>query len=170
MKVLVTYLSWSGNTRRVGEAIFQQIDAEKEIKPLGEVHGVEDYDLIFVGFPIHGFGEPAEEAVEFMNKQCGGKKVALFITHGAGAESPYVAGWIESCRAAAGRTLCLGIFNCEGQIAQERIDMMLRHPDPKMNELGKLVAVASKGQPDAARLERARDFARRMVEQAKRSS
>jgi flavodoxin len=170
MKVLVTYVSWTGNTRKVGEAIFQEVEAEKEIKPMGEVHGVEDYDFIFIGFPIHGFGEPVEEAVEFMNRDCGGKKVALYITHGAAVDSPYVARWIEKCRAAAGKTLCLGIFNCEGQIAQERVELMLRHPSPKINELGKLVAVASKGQPDAARLQRARAFARRIIEQARESS
>jgi flavodoxin len=82
MKVIVAYFSWSGNTRKIAEAIFQEIQEEKEIKELNEIDGLEGYDFAFVGFPIHGFGAP-EEAQSFLEKHCRGKKIALFVTHGA---------------------------------------------------------------------------------------
>ena len=34
MKVLVTYMSLSGNTKKIAEAIFQEIQEEKEIKEI----------------------------------------------------------------------------------------------------------------------------------------
>ncbi len=37
MKVLVTYLSRTGNTRKVAQAIFEEIKDEKEIKPIADV-------------------------------------------------------------------------------------------------------------------------------------
>ncbi len=60
MRVLVAYLSQTGNTRRVAEAIYEEIEAEKEIKPLSEVESLEGYDLAFIGFPIHA-SKPAAE-------------------------------------------------------------------------------------------------------------
>ncbi len=34
MKVIVTYMSRTGNTKKVAEAIFQEIKGKKEIKPM----------------------------------------------------------------------------------------------------------------------------------------
>ncbi len=36
MKVIVTYMSQTGNTKKVAEAIFQEIKGKKEIKPSPE--------------------------------------------------------------------------------------------------------------------------------------
>lgn len=68
MKVIITYMSHSGNTKIIAEAIFQEIQEEKEIKELNEIDDLEGYDLAFVGFPMHGFGAP-EEAKDFLEKQ-----------------------------------------------------------------------------------------------------
>ena len=64
MKVMVTYISPGGSTRKIAEAIFGEIKEEKDIKPMGEIKNLEVYDLVFVGFSMHGFGCP-EEAREF---------------------------------------------------------------------------------------------------------
>lgn len=37
MKVLVAYMSQTGNTKEVAEAIFDEIKCEKEIKRLNEI-------------------------------------------------------------------------------------------------------------------------------------
>ena len=48
MKVLVAYKSVTGNTKKVAEAIFNEIEGEKEIKNLKEIKGIEGYDLAFL--------------------------------------------------------------------------------------------------------------------------
>jgi flavodoxin len=52
MKVLVTYVSRTGNTKKVAQAIFEQVKGTKETKELQEVDTLEGYDLAFVGLPI----------------------------------------------------------------------------------------------------------------------
>ena len=65
MKTLVAYVTQSGNTRKVAEAIYGEIPGEKELKELSEVESLEGYDLAFVGFPIIAFG-PEKSAREFL--------------------------------------------------------------------------------------------------------
>ena len=52
MKVLVTYMSKTGNTRKIAEAMYEEIDADKEIMPVDKVDNIRNYDLTFMGFPI----------------------------------------------------------------------------------------------------------------------
>ncbi len=61
-------MSLSGNTKKVAEAIFQEIQDEKEIKELGEVENFEGYDIAFVGFPVHRFGPP-DKVKNLLEKQ-----------------------------------------------------------------------------------------------------
>jgi hypothetical protein len=53
-KVLVAYLSQTGNTKWVAEAIYYAIPEPKEIKPIKEMSTLEGYDLSFLGLPMHG--------------------------------------------------------------------------------------------------------------------
>ncbi len=60
---------------------------DKEIRKWDEPDGEEEYDLTFVGFPVHKFG-PDESQRGFLKKYTKGKKVALFITHAMPPEAP----------------------------------------------------------------------------------
>jgi len=80
MRVLVGYVSQTGNTKKVAEAIFGEIEGEKEIKKLDQIKNMKGYDLAFLGFPVRAFG-PDKKAKKFLQTQCRGKKIALFITH-----------------------------------------------------------------------------------------
>ncbi len=99
MKVLVAYMSQSGNTKKVAEAMFDVIQGEKEIKEFSEIESVDGYDLLFVGFPIQAFG-PAQNAKQFMENNISGKKVALFTTHVFLEDSYGLPPWVEVCEAA----------------------------------------------------------------------
>lgn len=160
MKVLVTYISRSGNTRKVAEAIAGALDADTEIKQLKEVDNLDAYDFSFVGFPIEGFG-PAKEAVQFLSTKAAGKKVALFTTHAAHEEAPQLAGWLEKCSQAASQSEVLGVFNCRGDLAQRVKEVMIKSDDPQLRAWGE--ASKPTGNPDETRLERARAFAREMI-------
>jgi len=65
MKVLVTYLSQTGNTKKVADAIFGEIKGDKEMKTLETTSDLNGYDLAFVGFPVWSSG-PAEPAKKFL--------------------------------------------------------------------------------------------------------
>ncbi|MDD5595118.1 MAG: flavodoxin family protein [Candidatus Omnitrophica bacterium] len=163
MKVLVAYISWTGNTRKVAEAIYSQIQAEKEIKEFSQVTNLKGFDLVFVGFPIHAYGQVPSEAQKFLEEYCAGKKIALFVTHGAPEYSSLVPEWLAKCKLIAKNSTLLGIFNCTGQVADEQIKVMSQSSDPKAREIAKKVAVNSQGQPDAVRIEQAKAFAKEMV-------
>lgn len=161
MKVLVAYMSETGNTKKVAEAIFDTIEVKKEIKQLSEIDGVDGYDLLFVGFPIQAFG-PAPQAKQFMETKISGKKVALFATHAATEDSEDLPPWLEACETAAASAEIVGFFNCQGELAEHIMEMLKLSDDPKLKKFGE-IGSASKGQPDASRLARAREFAKQMT-------
>ena len=88
-KILVTYLSQTGNTKKIAEVIFEGLEGDKTIKPMDEVQEIEDYGLIFIGFPVHSHSVPYK-IESFLQKIPQAEKIALFSTHGSlsGAVSP----------------------------------------------------------------------------------
>lgn len=159
MRTLVTYISWTGTTRKIAEAIFDAISAPKDLMTFNEVIDMASYDVLFVGFPMHGTEQPAEEAVQFLKERCAGRKVALFLLHAAPEDSPYVPCWLDLCKDAARATQLLGLADFQGQASLELVDMILQSPDAKGRELLPFLVHSSLGQPDASRLQRARKFA-----------
>lgn len=161
MKVLVTYVSRTGNTKKVAQAIFQEIQTKKEIKELSQVSGLDGYDLIFVGFPVEGYG-PAKEAADFLQKQVSGKNIALFVTHAAGETSENLPLWLDKCKAAAAKANLKGMFNCQGELSEVIADYMLKSKDEKLIAWAKM-RPSTMGQPDSARLQRARVWAKEVL-------
>lgn len=92
MKVLAAYMSQTGNTRKVAEAIFEEVHAEKEIKELKELDELGGHDFYFVGFPIHAFG-PAQAAKDFLEKHASGKDIVLFIRHASHEDDELLQEW-----------------------------------------------------------------------------
>ena len=121
MKVIIAYMSETGNTKKIAEALFQEIQEEKEIKELNEIDDLEGYDLAFVGFPMHGFGAP-EEAKSFLEKLCMGKKIALFVTHGAPEDFEGLQPWLAKCKEA-------GTWRLEGKdyVVEDGDILNIRH-------------------------------------------
>jgi flavodoxin len=158
MRVLVGYMSQTGNTKKVAEAIFGEIEGEKEIKKLNQIKDMEGYDLVFLGFPIRGFG-PDKKAKKFLKTQCPGKKIALFITHAAPEDHEDLPGWLAKFKDAAIGATIVDMFNCQGQLYKPVKFVMSIHPDSR----SWAKTDSSKGQPDAARLEKARVFARKVM-------
>ena len=161
MKVIVAYMSQTGNTRKVAEAIFEEIQADKKIKALEELDNLQGYDLSFIGFPIQIYG-PAQPAKVFLEKHAAGKDIVLFITHASPEDDKLLLQWSDACRAAVVGGNVVGLFHCRGELSEKVSDMMKSSGDPD------LIAWAEErpetlGQPDATGLERARAFAREIM-------
>lgn len=166
MKILVTYMSQTGNTKKVAEAIFQEIKCKKEIKQMSEVNSLDGYDLAFVGLPIQAH-QPAGDAKSFLEERTKGRNIALFVTHGSPEDNPEVKEWLNLCKAAAAGAKILGVFDCQGELSQVIADFMLNSGDPSLVEAAKQRSLTV-GQPDAERLKRACNFAREMMRKCPR--
>ena len=161
MRILVAYTSRTGNTKKVAEAIYEEIEEEKVIKEFDDIENLDGYDLVFVGFPIENFG-PCEKAKDFLKSYCAGKTIVLFITHAAPEYMKFVPEWLVKCIEAASESNVGAVFNCQGELAENVKQSMLKNPDP-MIRFGAEKSSMMKGQPDAARIERARLFVREIM-------
>jgi flavodoxin len=162
MQIFVTYQSLTGNTKKVAEAIFEAIGHQKEMQELSQVTTLEGYDLVFVGFPIMGFG-PSKEVTSFLANQAAGKDVALFITHASPEDSEPLKDWLQTCKDSAANTNLKGMFHCQGEMSEQIADFMAKSGDAKLVEWAK-DRQSTVGQPDATRLQQARDWAKKLTE------
>ena len=79
MKILVTYSSKTGNTKKLAEGIFEGLgEMDKSIAPMSEAVDIDGYDIILAGYWVDK-GGANQEAAEYLEK-ISGKKVGLFAT------------------------------------------------------------------------------------------
>lgn len=161
MRTLVAYISQTGNTKKVAQAIYDEVPGEKDMIPICDVPDSSVYDLIFLGFPVHQFG-PDKKASMRMKQHCvPGRKVALFITHAAPENEPELQEWLAKFREAASGAEIVGLFDCQGQMSKP-VKMVLRlSRDKKLREWSK--TDNSQGQPDEDRVRKAKEFAREVL-------
>ena len=161
MKVLVAYMSKTGNTRKVAEAIFEAISDYKEMKPINEVRSLDGYDIAFLGFPVLRSG-PDKKTKEFLEKHCvNGRNVVLFITHATPEDSHELPQMLDKFKRAAREARIVDMFDCQGELARGVKLVMSVLPDPQLRSWAK--QDSSKGQPDKTRLERARSFSTKVM-------
>lgn len=159
-KVLVAYMSQTGNTKKVAEAIYEVLPEPKEIRKLQEVTSLDSYYLSFLGFPIQGSG-PNKKTIEFLEKHTRGKTIALFITHAAPENAPEMPENIQKFKDSASEAKIVGVFDCQGQLSGTVKTIMRFAPSRQLREWAQ--KDNSKGQPDAMRLDRAKTFANEII-------
>ena len=92
--------------------------------------------------------------------------MALFITHASPEDSEVLPEWLDKCKEAAAGTELVGTFNCQGELSAQIADLLSASDDPELRSFAEARS-ETLGQPDETRLEKARAFAREMVEKAK---
>ena len=162
MKVLVVYYTQTGNTEKVAMAIHEAVNVQKEILPVAEVKAAAKYELIFCGFPVIAHSVPGKMA-DFIKGLPKGQKVAFFATHGSlrGGQLPRQA--FESAAGLAANLMVLGQFGCRGKVDAKIIDALVKKPEHKA---WAEEALGAAGNPDAADLKEAAEFAQAMVGKA----
>lgn len=158
-KILVTYFSLTGNTKKIAEAIHSVLEGDKTMKPIEEIQELDAYTLVFIGFPVHSHSVPFK-VVSLLNKIPEGKKIAFFSTHGAITGSHLSQKALENAAVTASKAKVLGTFSCRGKVSSKALEVLSRSPE---HTLWAEMAASAQTHPDDADLEDARTFARRIV-------
>ena len=158
-KILVTYFSLTGNTKKIAEAMHSALGGDKKIEPIDNVQEVDDFSLIFIGFPIHSHSVPLK-IEKLLRRIPGGKKIALFSTHGAITGSRLSQEALEHATVTASKAKVLGIFSCRGRVSSKALEVLSKSPE---HTLWAEMAASAQTHPDEADLEDAKIFARRIV-------
>ena len=159
-KFLVTYFSQTGNTKKVAESIFSAINGDKTILPVEKLDDIKlvDFDLIFIGFPIHSHSVPfkVEKVIRALPKE---KKIALFSTHGSLSGDFLSREALEYATTLSPHTDLLGTFACRGKVSIKAQEFLSKSPEHKY---WAEMSPSASGHPDDNDLEDARTFARKM--------
>lgn len=155
-KILVTYLSQTGNTKKIAEAIFEGLEEDKTIKPMDEVQEIEGYSLIFIGFPVHSHSVPYK-IESFLQKIPQGGKIALFSTHGSLPGGHLAREALEHAAVIASKAKILGTFSCRGKVTMAALEILSKSPEHKA---WAEMAPSSQTHPDEGDLEDAKSFAK----------
>jgi flavodoxin len=165
MKILVTYMSQTGNTQKIATAISEQITCDKDVKKLEEVDNVEEYDLIFIGFPVWQFGTP-EPVKKHLDTKFRGKDVAIFVTHGmlSTPNNQKLPEILKVCKTAVKGANILGFFNCTGALSEAAADIMMKSNNPMLQKFAGIRQHTIE-YPRQQEIEEAKDFASKLVQE-----
>ncbi|MBQ3512189.1 MAG: flavodoxin [Lachnospiraceae bacterium] len=129
MRILVTYSSKTGNTKKLAEGIFEGLkEVDKSILPMKEVEDVSAYDVVLAGYWVDK-GGPNQEAAEFL-KKIEGKKVGLFATLAFWPDSEHGFGSILAGeKLVIEKNHVIGKYICQGKIDERMIEMFEKMPE-----------------------------------------
>jgi flavodoxin len=165
--ILVTFLSETGNTRRIASAIHSEIDGPVRFIGMESADPAVPYDLIFAGFPVWQFG-PAGPARQYLAKLPGGQKVALFVTHAMDpdpvdpGQRKMLDAILARCRNAAAHLSLAGFFHCRGELSEAATSMLLESGMPLLASFAAMHDETI-GHPDEAEIQQAATFAREIL-------
>lgn len=158
MKYAVIYQSKSGNTRKIAERIFDSIRSEeKEIIDVDEEQYIPEADVYLVGFGIHD-GNCSIDIIDCL-EELPEAKYALFATCGYIPTDEYkerLQGNLDVWLPDGGEYL--GMFLCQGNVEQERRNIIISKMPTRETQLKKLFEMGSV-HPDEADLQEAEAFA-----------
>lgn len=173
MKVLVTYLSQTGNTEQIAKAIHGEVAGshDADLKKVEEISAgdLAGYDVVFVGSPIHGNGlaAPVRELMEAL-PEGSSFKLAGFVTHASSAyeKEGFDQGMqsLEDISASKNITY-LGVFDCEGRMAEMLKPMIKEARGVSDEEWDKRMAELDQ-HPNAEDEQKAKEFAKEILSKA----
>ena len=181
MRIMVTCYSQSGNTRKIAEAIYEELSSNGQdvcLKDLDEVtpQDLEDYDLVFFGSACHD-ADLAEPLIMFLENlpDAPAFKMAGFVTHsttmpeGGSRNRELYLRWAGKCEGTWHRISQLkgihnlGYFHCQGKPSPP-IAAFIHHEIIQDEDEWDAYYHEVVQHPNQADLEAARDFARGVID------
>lgn len=174
MRVLVSYLSQTGNTEKIARAIYNEVSKghDVDLKKIEDVNAetFNHYDLVFIGGPCQ-MGDLAAPVKKILGSLPNSPKykIAGFYTHGAPAEEKedYIKCLSTFQKCCAEKQIdFLGCFECQGfptpQIHQIVTDYLIRNKG-YTDERVKQRFEKAKNRPNLEDEKNARAFAREIL-------
>lgn len=129
MRILVTYSSKTGNTKKLAQGIFEGLgDKEKIILPMSEVTDMSAYDIVLAGYWVDK-GGPNQEAAEFL-KKIEGKKVGIFATLAFWPDSEHgFHSILAGEKLVSEKNHVIGKYVCQGKLDEKMIEMFEKMPE-----------------------------------------
>ena len=164
-KVLILYVTQTGNTKKLADAVAGAAKGhEVSMVSVTEADPAKtgEYDIVFVGSPIHA-GGLSVQAVEFLQglPEGGNMKLAGFVTHSSSAFKPenFQRGLEMFDEVSRKKKIdCLGVFDCQGKLAPELHDFVKQNLGVSDEEFAEMM-VETDPHPDDADLKAAGEFA-----------
>lgn len=129
MKTLITCSSKSGNTRKLADAIFENLEGEKEIFAIDDAPSPDGYDLVAVGFWLKA-GKPDPKTMEYLAKCGKDTNLFLFATHGAAKGSDHADNAVNHAVSLANGAIIKGTFTCQGEVNPAVLEKVKQKPEP----------------------------------------
>lgn len=167
MKALVAYFSLTGNTRKVAKTIYNELECEKDILAINETGDLDEYDVIFLGFPVW-LSAPPEPVVDFLNKNAERKNIALFVTHASPYETELeqeqaaYESMLQKCREYVTKGNLAGFFHCRGEFAESAALLLLKSDNLVLRQFAEK-RHNTFGHPDEDELEVAKIFVKDVI-------
>lgn len=170
MRILVIYASQSGNTELIANVIQKELKKTHQVglEKIDEMKAdfINDYDLLFLGSPIHagGLSAPVKTLLNALPENAS-FKIAGFVTHASAAFNAegYESGIYQLEKAVKDKNISfLGCFHCQGKLAPELHDMVQKKQNASDVEWAAKMAECNK-HPDSKDEEDAQTFARKII-------
>lgn len=127
MKILLTYSSKTGNTKKVAEGIYEILPEGSLITPIEGNINPNEFDLILMGFWVDK-GMADEKAKKYMEK-IEGKKVGVFGTLGAYPDSDHAKKTLKRVRELLEvKNEVVAEFLCQGKVDPKLIEKFKKLP------------------------------------------
>ena len=125
MKKIVVYSSKTGNTKKIGEAIADELGCKAVSFDVAKDIDFNMYDFIAVGFYVDK-GAPEINFKKFMQERIKDKNVGLFITLGSDDDGDHAKQILNVGRELliANNNKILREFVCQGAISDEVLEQM----------------------------------------------
>jgi len=153
MKALVVYSSQTGNTKKLAQTVYDNLDCEKELVSVNEAPDPGDYDLVAVGFWLQA-GKPDLKSLKYLDR-IEDSKVFLFATHGAASGSDHVANALSQARDCLPKATFVGSFTCQGEVNPKVLEKVKAKPEPPVRLDDAADAVGHPDGEDLTRLQKA---------------
>jgi flavodoxin I len=173
MKVLITYFSQTGNTEQVAKAIYEEASQSNEASLIKvediKAESLNDYDLVFIGSPIHagGLAGPVNEFLQALPTKAR-FKIAGFATHASAAyeKENFEKGMASFEAISKERNIAyVGSFECQGRLVPALHEMVKKSRGVSDEEWDAMMAETDK-HPGADDEAKAREFAKRALAEA----
>lgn len=128
MKVQVIYSSLSGRTKKLAEAIAEEVEKKNECTVHDLKDGIPELegDILLLGYWVDK-GGPNKEMRQFM-ETLEGKIIGVFCTLGAYADSAHGAHSIESgVDCVKEKNTVIGSYICNGALSKQMIEMFRKN-------------------------------------------